>query len=683
MSTTLKQLLLVAAIVAVAAPRVLIAAQPGSEKSALVHGHNHYNQHPDVMQRMADLAPMTRSDGYDAPYPGAKPKFVLKKGDSELTIDGRIKIEHYFDRNANLLNKRIPDEQEYFKNTFDLAFDYAYGKDKYGYKAVEMYTDLRHKGVWGRGLSFADRDGGPIGPSLIKFNSSEEASFGAHSHNSGKLLIWFKEAWLAFSPNAAVGSCSSDYLHLIKLGWFPFEMGRGIALGAAYGLNKELLGLYSYVEDKAAPGINLNGILAKDVLSYDLYFGRFEERNKSLSDAISLNKTQLVDKGPIRGINKDDDVVAGRLKWKAFNNECWGELSVEPYIFYNAASDQRIEVAPDSEINWGSYGLGLEYAAGPFECGAEAAFNYGKQKAYALDRNQIKVITNDDGFVVEQYSHVLVGSADSKAPKALFTTANAGVVNVRTGAVNGQPIPGSATLYSASDRFRPAYTNKLDGWMAVTDVAYTFEAIALKLAFAYGYASGDADPNFEEKNKTYHGFIGLHEFYNGKRVKSILFLDERSIARPSTLNKTVGTRADQDTSFSDLQHVGMGLTWAPKCMIKGLSINPNVLGFWKAHESDKFDVATGKLSTEKARGYLGTELNLLTRATVIKDLTLFANFAFFIPGGYYTDMKGLSAGNDFIADVLDEDGNEIEQPERFRLGDDSAYHMNIGLDFKF
>ena len=80
---------------------------------------------------------------------GTKPKLSIKKGDYELTLDGSLKIENYSEFNAYMLNNNIPDECNYFKETVDLNFDFAFGEEKYGYDAVEAYLGIRHKAAWG------------------------------------------------------------------------------------------------------------------------------------------------------------------------------------------------------------------------------------------------------------------------------------------------------------------------------------------------------------------------------------------------------------------------------------------------------------------------------------------------------------------------------------------------------
>lgn len=642
---------------------------------------------------------LSASDTVEVPSTaGKKEPFKVKRGDCELTFGGKAKVENYFEKNAYLLNKNIPDENMYFKETVDLTFDVVYGMEKFGHKAAEFFAGVRHKGIWGKALNYADRDAGPIGPSNIKFNDRVESVFGSHAHTSGKALLWFKDAWFSFSLNAATG-WGNENLHYLKLGWFPFDMGRGIALGGFYGLNKELLSLYSYPEDKAAPGINLHGKLADDSLEYDLYYSRFEERGKSLEDTINLEKRNLVGRRrtPWRGVAKNDELFAARLKWRPIRESVVGDLEFEPYVFYNAASDQKIEISPDCRVNWGSYGLAVEHSLGGFECGAEFAMNYGKQRVYALDRN-IAWIQNRGGFLVEEYNNVnnpdgtpAKVTAASRLASIQPVYTNGAAINKANGALIDTDFVNSAT------RFRPAYTNKLQGWMAVVDGAYTFDEYNFQLALAYGYASGDKAPNSREGDKKYNGFVGLHELYSGKRVTSIFLLDQRLLKRPTNLDVKVNepqgpVAAKNDTTFSDLQHVGIGATWTPNCSIKKLSLNPNIVAFWKAKEEFKVkfvpnqrnpDLETLTISDEYASTYMGTELNILAECAVITDLKLFANAAVFFPGTYFKDVKGVPVGKDIFDIIVQDDLNDRRQADRFRISSDTAYHLNVGLEFKF
>jgi hypothetical protein len=676
-------------------------------------------------RKKASRAPVTRMGSLKSPTPGIKEQSTITKGDCTMTWGGRAKVEHYFDKNMCMLNKNIPDEFEYFKETVDLTFDVNYGRQKYGFTAVEFFADLRHKGVWGKGLSYSDSDSSPGSPSNVSFSDpSSQAVFGSHSHLSNKALLWLNEAWLMFSPSAPLGG-GKNHLHIVKMGWHPYSLGRGIALGGFYGLNGDRLGLFqSFNEDKAAPGILLNGVIVKDLLSYDLYYAKFEERNKGLGDTFNQLKANIVGHRarPWRGEAKDNDLFAVRLNINPLKpGHAAGKLDLDPYIFYNAASDQKVALPPDAKLNWGSYGMAIEHACGNFEWGAEAAFNYGKQQVFNIDRNINKIVNTKVGTSVggdiyaiqEVYTHIRQGSV-AGIPVPVWGTPGPSGTGTRQAATqpivdngtskNGQEIVltnGTHTGWwntgsngnplDPTNRFRPAYTNHLTGWMGVVDTAYTVAAWHLKIALAYGYASGDNNPNLVPQNKNYGGFVGLHELYNGKRVKSVL-LDERLLLRPTGLVAGQTPKVSADFSMSDLQYVGAGLSWTPKCFLNDLSINPNVLMFWNAHESYKFIpnstiIPEGGVvsANERARSFLGTEYNLWANCKIITDLKMYVNMAFFVPGGFFKDVKGVPLSRDFLASLVDstDDASERLRPGMYRLGDDTAFHLNIGFDFRF
>jgi hypothetical protein len=223
--------------------------------------------------------------------------------------------------------------------------------------------------------------------------------------------------------------------------------------------------------------------------------------------------------------------------------------------------------------------------------------------------------------------------------------------------------------------------------MFVSDAAYKFENHNLKVAATYAYASGDANPHENEVTKNYKGFSGIHEGYYGKRVPSIFLLDQRLLKRPTTLTRN-SDELVADMAFTDLHLAGAGATWTPRVCGKSVTVNPNMLFFWKACDSKKVILtgvgaaATWEASpTENARKFMGTELNLVTKCELLKDLVAFGNFAVFVPGGYFTDTAGVPLDGDFYKKISNDPANY--DPKNFRIGDSTAYHVNVGFEYKF
>ncbi|MFH0898284.1 MAG: alginate export family protein [bacterium] len=617
---------------------------------------------------------------------GKKP-LVIKNGDTSLRIGADAKLEHWVKKNNELLNSKLPDQAEYFKNTFDVILDGAYGEKKFGHKAAQVYVDLRHKGIWGLGAEYANSDATSSDPVKIS-----DSSLKKHVHFNGKPLVWIYNAWLQFSLNAALGQTDAQKIHYLKLGWFPFELGRGIALGSFYGLNREGLGLYSYKEDKAAPGISLSGELLKDVLSYDVYYSKFEERNKSLGYTANPVKEQLLGRkaNPMRGVAKDDEVIAARLKYKALNHDKFGTLELEPYIFYNEGSDQTTKITADTKMQLGTVGLGLEYKNKNFEIGGEVAANFGEEKIRALDLNQVEIARDKSGRLAEVFSYIVSNDDSKNTNGKAFVTENSKTFakqQVTTGAETYATL-GGETFKSNPGRITKAYTNKLRGWMGVVDAAYTLPDWNLTLATGYGYASGDQNPHEVETDKTYKGFIGLHELYIGKRIKSI-FYDERDLFVPGSLRQTT-TKVNNEMGFTNLHLLGFSANWKPGLFKTAkVEFNPNLLFYWKACDSKKWEFPdpasnVGQASKDDASKFVGTEINLMAKIVPIQDLTVFGTVGVFVPGGFYKDVQSVPANSDRIFDGIargvETDALDVSD---YRVSNDTAYLVTVGMKYSF
>ncbi len=108
-----------------------------------------------------------------------------------------------------------------------------------------------------------------------------------------------------------------------------------------------------------------------------------------------------------------------------------------------------------------------------------------------------------------------------------------------------------------------------------------------------------------------------------------------------------------------------------------------MLLYWKAKKSFKWDLDADKRSDELARRYVGVEFNLMADFQTLKGLPVYGYFAAFIPGSFYDDIKGIKLSKDFFKVVQAKAPETDLEKQDFRLGDDNAYHMNIGMTYKF
>jgi len=354
---------------------------------------------------------------------------------------------------------------------------------------------------------------------------------------------------------------------------------------------------------------------------------------------------------------------------------------------YNRDPEQRVEYNADANSKLGTSGMAVEWYGGRFEGGFDTAFNFGRQQVVSLDRNQVNLI-NDEGIATYVYTHVLDGEPNNKnSKKAKQTSKVKSVVNTSSQNIsdNGKQISTDPLLYNANDRFREGYKNKYRGWMVVADAGYWFVPGVFQGAVTAGVASGDQNPNNERIDGNYQGFIGLQEFYTGKRVKSAFVLNGRSVPRPlsiSTLTTASPRFASTISEFSNLIFSGFSFTWKPDSEWQP-KIMPNVIWFWNETLSNAFDRKNNRPSECLARRFLGVELNVFADILLMDDLKGSLVASYFFTGPHYDDVKGepLNSAQLAFLDRADKTGY-IGDPEPL-LGNDNAFTINLVLEYKF
>jgi len=612
--------------------------------------------------------------------------------DFEYIFSGVYKPETFYGKNVNWLNNDNDFDKMYFsRHALDLTLDLLYGAKTYGEKIAEFLFQLRNKGVWGNPESIASTTFSDI--------KVLDAIKGTHKHGFPRHVFWIRQLWLQFNLNQATGLPFKN-IHTFTIGAFPFQLGRGIALGDAYAVGPEILGFWSDgAIDQYAFGAKFSGELFPKILSYDLYTAILQNNSGSLVDT---EKTVLAQEfggngTPQRGFGKINYLVAGRLNWNVFDNSWLGRLTVEPYGLYNNDPEQKIEFPADATSKLGTVGLASEFYGNRFECGFDYAVNFGQQRVKGWDRNIVKE-NNRNGVVVLVNDNVTANYTDlsgqpvaEPAPYVPLSNAQKIIVTTfRDESQNGQEIgtvpslgylvnqPGTAiTLNNSRGRFGNPYTNKYEGWMFVADAGYSFCDKDLQLAVAAGVTSGDDNPNFETKDGTYDGFIGLQEVYSGKRVRSVFLLGgagrlKRLLSTPALTDiQAPSTKAQAISGFTNLVFCGTSLKWKPKSWKKPFEINPNVLALWQERQIGN------------ARTFLGVESGLFINYSLLKDLKLFWVSSLFFPGSHYKDRMGTPVLTDEEKAFLESSNPTGKQDRIPGLGNNVAYTYNIGLIYTF
>jgi hypothetical protein len=620
-------------------------------------------------------------------------EFRSTYNDLEYVFSGVFKPETFYGLNINWLNNDNDFDKSYFsRHTLDLTVDALYGAKTYGSNILELLFQVRNKGVWGNPESIASTTFSDV--------KVLEAIKGSHKHGFPRHIFWIRQLWLQFNINEATGLPFKN-THTFTVGAFPFQLGRGIALGDAYAVGPEILGFYAdSAIDQYAFGAKFSGEIFKKVLSYDLYTAILQNNSTGLADTEKKILGQEFGRlnTPSRGFGKINYIMAGRLNWNIFDNAWLGRMSLEPYGLYNNDPEQKIEFPADATSKLGTAGVAGEFYGKRFECGFDYAVNFGQQRVKGWDRNIIQennrqasvVLVNNS--VTATYNDPLGNPVTEQCPYVPGSVAQK-IINTtdRDEDQNGQQIGtvpsigylvGSDTnpiiLKNSIGRFGNPYTNKYEGWMFVTDAAYSFLDKDLLLAVTAGVTSGDDNPNIESKDGNYAGFIGLQEVYSGKRVRSVFLLGgagrvRRLLSTPSDEEVQAPSKEAQAISgFTNLVFCGTSLKWKPKTWKKQFEINPNVLALWQERQIGR------------ARTFLGVETGLFINYNLLKDLKLFWVSSLFFPGSHYKDRMGTPVNTqDQLDDVDSEDPTGYTQDRIAKQGANVAYTFNLGLIYSF
>jgi hypothetical protein len=614
-------------------------------------------------------------------------------GDCEYSFSGVFRPETFYGRNINWQNNENEfDRSIVSKHVLDLSVDLLYGAQTYGENIAECLFQVRNKGIWGAPESIASTTFVDI--------KILDAIRGTHNHGFPRHVFWFRQLWLKFNIDKAFGVPFKNK-HTFTVGAFPFQLGRGIALGDSYASAPEVLGFWadSFV-DQYAFGAKFSGEIFPKIVSYDVYAAILQNSSTGLSDTekvIYAQATDRTDKELKRGFGHVNYIIAGRFNWNVFDNEWLGRLALEPYGMYNNDPEQKIEFPADASSKLGTAGLAGEFFGKRFECGFDCAVNFGQQRVHGWDRNITKennnkgvvVLVNDK--VTATYTNLQGEEVTEQAPFVPKSKAQE-IINTtdRDELQNGQQIgevgslgylmnqPGTEIiLKNSKDRFGNKYTNLYKGWMFVADAGYWFRDKNLFWSVAGGVASGDDNPNFETKDGDYNGFIGLQQTYSGKRVRSVYLLGgagklKRPFSTPSQNQlQAPNTKAQNISGLSNLVFCGTALKWTPKSWAKFFEVNPNVYAYWQEHQIGS------------ARTFLGTEANIFINYSLLKDLKIFWVSSMFFPGSHYADRKDATALTPEEAAFYNSSNPTSIQDRIPNLGNDIGYTFNLGLIYAF
>ncbi len=567
----------------------------------------------------------------------------------------------FFAKNILLFNNHEPSDRLAYAlfHTFDLGFEYYYGDAAKKRFPVVARGILRNQAVWGD-------------PRILLRTIDESIrdttifAEGVHRHELLLHVPWVQELWLALdlSELLCLPFC---HAHALKIGAFPFYVGRGIALGYFFyrNPNQITVDITTVISQYVFGGL-LSGEIIPKKLYYDIYGGILDNRSATFeqTERPVLRNEYGHRNTPQRGFGKINFIAAARLR-AALVSEKDKNIYLEPYVVYNNNPESLTEFPADSQRKLGSAGLAFNAAFKKVDFGFDMAFNFGRHHTNGVDRNLI-FNYNRDGINTLANTHVFALD-NNVLDFALVTPENQQIIrNSLQSSFENEQVIGqteSGVLINAANRFRDPFDIIFKGKMFIFDAGYTVIDPSLRISWVVGFATGGSE-QVSTRKIILNDFIGINEFYQGTRVAS--FFVPLAVSR-----------------FSNLIEVGGGFLWQVTACKRLWKVNPNALAYWKYSAPFAFDPETQTDSLiRRARKYIGTELNIQAFVELFPDFKFFAIGALFFPGSFFRDNIGRPIRASIIRLINRENRTGILGNIPVQ-GADTAYFGYVGFEYRY
>jgi len=620
-----------------------------------------------------------------------KIQYVSTSGNVIVDMGGKFVVEDFFGKNMTTLNSKYDiDTVFYVRSTADYFLSIAYGD--YNMPRVSFYNALRFRYRWGTPTDAKNVD------SIVGI---ADVSLSVKGTATTRHLLWMRESWMKLR----IGD--SDYNHYFQAGLIPYQVGRGISLGAAY----EALGFLGFVPgssiDQFAPAVLLSINPIKNRLTIDAYLALTENNQFNVDNNLEVIRKNEVGAGcNQRGTARQSFITALRADVLVYEKDK-KKVNIEPYFVVQHAPDQDLEFTNDVNTYISTAGLAVEGIYKRFNWGFEGAANFGEIDIRPWDRNSITLgasynISSYTAYIAEFYTkvevdEVLNGVKVGSKQRAPVTQQIQKIVNAspKDASENGKKIGEidfldfnqqvGVDVYNSIDRFRPEQRKILKGYFFVADASYDIIPNDLVMSLGVGYASGQIDQQLDTNkltheqlmNQQFRGFIPLQSVYSGKRLRHLVLFNQgiprfavrNPLADLSGSNVTKIVVSDNINEMTNIAFAGGRIDWKiPQLKKYKFAFSQNIIPYF-IPEPSSFVISHPEeagILLQESSNYLGTELTTEWSALFYDKLKFSGYFGVLIPGQHYKDMCGIPVGKG-----------------KLESGSDLAYVGNIQLSYLF
>ncbi|MDQ5890400.1 MAG: hypothetical protein QG604_274 [Candidatus Dependentiae bacterium] len=328
----------------------------------------------------------------------------LSTYDVEVKLSGNVRQEAFSFFSPLLFRSDYFDRYAFERARFNFDIDSSFGKQRYGESAVDARFRITTFKVFDNNKAYT-----PPVLETVSFNAGnyiKKADIGDHVHDLTVVLAYLEEGFVDIKLEKFLPMLVPTHL---KIGYFPYLIGRGVALGDYAGGAVDYLGWY---EDgnignttHVVPGLTLT-LGDRESFAAEFYYSNWKKESQGPDHTRKEVRARRLDRDEVlsdirsveRGVNADRTLFAvrGIINHKSIDN---GYSSyIEPYLVYVHAPELKVEFDGDASASLGTVGCMVDWSYNGWNINTEVGVQFGHQTMHPIDRNHI---IYDDAYYVQ------------------------------------------------------------------------------------------------------------------------------------------------------------------------------------------------------------------------------------------------------------------------------------------
>jgi hypothetical protein len=345
-----------------------------------------------------------------------KSSLFLSSYDVDMTLGGRVRHETFNFTSPLVFRSDYFDKYTFQRAKFNLDIESSFGRRTHGESVIDARIRITSFNVTDNYDVYT-----PIVLEPIAFHSKNyirKSEIGDHQHDSTVTLAYLEDGYVDVKLDKFLPLTVKT---AFRIGYFPFLIGRGLALGDYYGGAVDMLGWKEEGDvgntTQRSPGLTLTcGDPAQCAIQ--AYYSKWKSHSQGPDHTRKELRARRLDRDEFlndpatiqRGYSADRDVCAVRGLLSHSSGMDGFSFYAEPYFVYVNAPELTVEYEGDASARLATVGCMVDWRYNGWRVNAEIGLQFGHQTMHAIDRNHLvfddayytETATEYDGAVAQQ-----------------------------------------------------------------------------------------------------------------------------------------------------------------------------------------------------------------------------------------------------------------------------------------